>query len=387
MFTRSIKVNKNKSFLLLGPRGTGKSTWIRQEFSGAIFVDLLDPESYTSLLASPGALNHIIPKRHKDWVVIDEIQRVPELLNVVHQLIESRKLRFALTGSSARKLRRSGTNLLAGRALTYKMFPMTAAELGDAFDLKTSLRSGHLPSVFSETDPGKYLASYVQTYLREEVFQEGLTRNIAGFSRFLQAASYSQAATLNITDVARDCEVDRKVVEGYFSILEDLQIASRLPVFTKRAKRKTVAHPKFYFFDTGVYQAIRPKGPLDHRDVIPGAALETLVFQELSAVMSYLDNGDELYYWRTTAKQEVDFIVYGPSGLVAIEVKSNRKLDRADLRSLREFRADYPIARCFAFYGGEKNMEMDGIQILPVEQALRALASIISNSHSHGRDS
>lgn len=378
MFTRLIKVNKNKSFLLLGPRGTGKSTWIRQEFSGAIFIDLLDPDAYTSLLSSPGTLNHLIPQSHKDWVVIDEIQRVPELLNVVHQLIESRKLRFALTGSSARKLRRGGTNLLAGRALTYKMFPMTATELGDAFDLTTSLKRGHLPSVFSETDPGKYLASYVQTYLREEVFQEGLTRNIAAFSRFLQAASYSQAATLNITDVARYCEIDRKVVEGYFSILEDLQIASRLPVFTKRAKRKTVAHPKFYFFDTGVYQAIRPKGPLDQSDVIPGAALETLVFQELSAVLSYLDNGDELYYWRTTAKQEVDFVVYGPSGLLAIEVKSTRKLDRTDLRSLREFRSDYPIARCFAFYGGEKSMEIDGIRILPVELALRTLGKIIA---------
>lgn len=380
MFARSIKINKNKSFLLLGPRGTGKSTWIRQQFPGAVFIDLLDPATYTSLLSSPGSLNHLIANSHTDWVVIDEIQRVPELLNVVHQLIEARKLRFALTGSSARKLRKSGTNLLAGRALTYKMFPMTAEELGDAFDLRTSLKAGHLPSVFSESDPGKYLSSYVQTYLREEVLQEGLTRNIAAFSRFLQAASYSQAATLNITDVARDCEVDRKVVEGYFSILEDLQIASRVPVFSKRAKRKTVSHPKFYFFDTGVYQAIRPKGPLDQSDVIPGAALETLVFQELNATISYLDLGDELYYWRTTAKQEVDFVVYGPSGLTAIEVKSSRKLDRADLRSLREFRSDYPIARCFAFYGGEKVMEMDGIQILPVDLALRTIGKIISQT-------
>lgn len=257
---------------------------------------------------------------------------------------------------------------------------MTAHELGDAFDLRTSLKYGHLPSVFAESDQGKYLSSYVQTYLREEVLQEGLTRNIAAFSRFLQAASYSQAATLNITDVARDCEVDRKVVEGYFSILEDLQIATRVPVFSKRAKRKTVSHPKFYFFDTGVYQAIRPKGPLDQIDVIPGAALETLVFQELNASISYQDSGDELYYWRTTAKQEVDFVVYGPSGLTAIEVKSSRKLDRADLRCLREFRSDYPIARCFAFYGGEKVMEMDGIQILPVDLALRTIGKIISQS-------
>lgn len=368
----------------MGPRGTGKSTWIRHEFPDAIFIDLLDPETYTSLLASPGTLNQRIPQSHTDWVVIYEIQRVPELLDVVHQLIESRKLRFALTGSSARKLRRSGTNLLAGRSLTCKMFPLTAAELGESFDVRASLKSGHLPSVFSEVDPGKYLASYVQTYLREEVFQEGLTRNIAAFSRILQAASYSQAATLNITDVARDCEVDRKVVEGYFSILKDLQIASRVPVFTKRSKRKTVAHPKFYFFDTGVYQAIRPKGPLDQTDVISGAALETLVFQELNATISYLGKGNEIYYWRTTAKQQVDFVVYGPSGITAIEVKWARKLDRSDLRSLREFRADYPEARCLAFYGGEKIMEMDGIKMLPIESTLRALGQIISPDESSG---
>jgi predicted AAA+ superfamily ATPase len=378
MFTKNLNINKNKSFLLLGPRGTGKSTWLRKEFPNAVFLDLLDPALYTSLLASPGRLKELIPQSHTDWVVIDEIQRIPELLNVAHQLIESRKLRFALTGSSARKFRKSGVNLLAGRALTYRMFPMTASELGDVFDVVKSLRTGHLPSVFSETDPDKYLASYVQTYLREEVLQEGLTRNISAFSRFLQAASYSQGSTLNITDVARECEVDRKVVEGYFSILEDLLIASRVPVFTKRSKRKTVAHPKFYFFDVGVYQAIRPKGPLDQADVIPGAALETLVFQELSAGVNYLGQGDEIFYWRTTAKQEVDFVVYGPSGLRAIEVKSGRKVDRADLRSLRDFRSDYPMAQCYAFYGGESVMEMDGIHIIPIQMALRSIDRILT---------
>jgi predicted AAA+ superfamily ATPase len=374
MYSRNITIGNKKSFFLLGPRGTGKSTWIRSRFPNAILIDLLDPATYTTLLASPSSLSHYIPTDFNDWVLIDEIQRVPELLNVVHQMIESRKLRFGLTGSSARKLRKSGTNLLAGRALTYMMFPMTAQELGAKFKLSESVKFGHLPSVFSETDPQRYLASYVQTYLREEVLQEGLTRNIAAFSRFMEAASFSQASTLNISDVARECEVERKVVEGYFSILEDLLIAWRVPVFSKRAKRKTVAHPKFYFFDVGVYRSIRPKGPLDNTDVISGSALETLVFQELRATIHYLNLGFELFYWRTTAGLEVDFVLYGERGLFGFEVKSGRKIDRQDLRGLREFKSDYPIAKCFALYGGTSELEIDGIRVLPIEKALPNLA-------------
>jgi predicted AAA+ superfamily ATPase len=377
MFTRTISVQNKKSFFLLGPRGTGKSTWIRSVLKPDVYLDLLDPAIYHRLLASPENLPAYIPAKTRGWVAIDEVQRIPELLNVVHQLIETRGLAFALTGSSARKLRRGGVNLLAGRALTNYMHPLTCAEVGPDFDLGRALRFGMLPSVFSEPDPARYLASYVQTYLREEVQQEGLTRNIAAFARFLEAASFSQGTVLNVSDVARDCAVERKVVEGYFTILEDLMIGARVPVFTKRAKRKTQAHPKFYFFDAGVYRAIRPAGPLDDADVIPGAALETLVFHELRALNHYHNLGYELFYWRTTAGTEVDFVLYGKRGIRAIEVKSSPRLARDDLTGLRAFRTDYPEAECALIYGGNKELEVDGIAIRPAAEALGQLKDFI----------
>ena len=266
--------------------------------------------------------------------MVDEIQRAPELLNEIHRLIESRKLRFALTGSSARKLRRKGVNLLAGRALTRYMHPLTALELGKDFDLKRALSYGCLPLACTSDEPQDFLKSYVATYLREEVQQEGLARNIGAFSRFLEAASFSQGSVLNMTAVARECAVSVKVVEDYFSILEDLLIAVRLPVFSRRAKRRMVAHPKFYYFDAGVFQTIRPRGPLDAPEQIHGPALETLFLQQVRAVNDYKDLGYRLHYWRTSSGDEVDFVLYGDRGLRAFEVKMASSVRPDDLRSL-----------------------------------------------------
>jgi predicted AAA+ superfamily ATPase len=229
MFPRLLKPPRQKSFFLFGPRGTGKTSWVLDSLEDALYLDLLESDLYLELLASPGRLEMHIPPEHKGWTIIDEVQRVPELLNEVHRLIEKRKLRFALTGSSARKLRRRGVNLLAGRALTLGMHPLTASELGREFDLRKSLRVGHLPSAYTEADPEAFLKSYVQTYLREEIQQEGLTRNLASFSRFLEAASFSQASVLNVSRVARECSVAQKAVEDYFSILEDLLLAGACP--------------------------------------------------------------------------------------------------------------------------------------------------------------
>ena len=289
MYPRLIQPPPRQSFFLFGPRGVGKTAWLHQQFPGALFFDMLDHQVYTQLLAGPERLGERIPLGHKDWVVVDEIQRVPELLNEVHRLIESRKLRFVLTGSSARKLRRRGVNLLAGRALTRHMHPLTAFELGKDFDLKRALQYGCLPLACTSENPHDYLKSYASTYLREEVQQEGLARNIGAFGRFLEAASFSQGGVLNMAAVARECAVSVKVVEDYFSILEDLLIAVRLPVFSKRAKRRLVAHPKFYYFDAGVFQAIRPRGPLDAPEQIHGPALETLFLQQLRALNDYKD--------------------------------------------------------------------------------------------------
>ncbi|MBM3243594.1 MAG: ATP-binding protein, partial [Candidatus Omnitrophica bacterium] len=233
MYSRLINPPKGKSFFLFGPRGTGKTTWVKAAFPKAVYVDLLESELFNNLLANPQRLENLIPEGFKDWVIIDEVQRVPELLNEVHRLIEKYKYKFILTGSNARKIKRKGQNLLAGRALTRYMHPLTVSELGKDFNLRLSLAYGQLPSVYTEKDPKAYLESYVKAYLEEEIQQEGLTRNLAGFARFLEAASFSQGAILNISSVARECSVERKVVESYFSILEDLLMAYRVPVFTK----------------------------------------------------------------------------------------------------------------------------------------------------------
>ncbi|MFH1834423.1 MAG: AAA family ATPase, partial [bacterium] len=280
MYSRLLKPPDN-SFFLLGPRGTGKSTWVGQKFPNGLVIDLLESEIFNDLLASPGRLEAMVPRGFHDWILIDEVQKIPAILDEVHRLMEKRCLKFVLTGSSARKLKREKANLLAGRAWNLSMHPLTATELGPDFRLNRSLECGHLPSAQLPSNPAAFLEAYVKLYLQEEIQQEGLTRNLATFSRFLEAASFSQGSLLNISEVARDCAVERKTVESYFQILEDILLAFRLPVFTKRARRRMTAHPKFYLFDTGVYRTVRPRGPLDRPEEIDGAALETLVLQEI----------------------------------------------------------------------------------------------------------
>ena len=378
MYARIIKYPLNKSFFLFGPRGTGKTTWVKTTFPDAVFIDLLESELFIGLLANPQRLEMYIPKDFNNWIIIDEIQRIPELLNEVHRLIEKYKYKFILTGSSARKLKRKGYNLLAGRALTYSMHPLTATELGKTFDLEYLLNYGGLPSVHAGNEAKKYLASYVKTYLQEEIQFEGLTRNLGAFSRFLEAASFSQGSVLNISAVARDCAVERKVVENYFSILEDLLIAYRIPVFSERAKRRMIAHPKFYFFDTGVYRTIRPMGPLDRPAEAEGIAYETLVFQELNAINSYMESGYKIFYWRTADDMEVDFVLYGDKGILAFEVKRTAKVSREMTRGLRAFLKAYPMAKAYLLYGGERRLREDNIEIIPLKEALLSLASLLS---------
>jgi predicted AAA+ superfamily ATPase len=364
MYPRLLKPPR-QSFFLFGPRGVGKTAWLHRQLPHALFFDLLDYPVYTELLAAPQRLGERIPRGHKDWVVVDEVQRVPELLDEVHRLIESRRLRFVLTGSSARKLRRRGVNLLAGRALTRHMHPLTALELGKDFDLQRALRYGGLPLACTSKSPKDYLKSYAATYLREEVQQEGFARNIGAFGRFLEAASFSQGGLLNMAAVARECAVSAKVVEDYFSILEDLLIALRVPVFAKRAKRRLVAHPKFYYFDAGVFQAIRPRGPLDAPEQIHGAALETLFLQQVRAINDYRDLGYRLHYWRTRTGDEVDFVLYGERGLRAFEVKMAHNVRPDDLRALLCFRADFQGAKAHLLYLGHRRWHERGIEIVP----------------------
>ncbi len=372
MYPRSLEIPSAgpQSFFLFGPRGTGKATLLEQRFPDAVHLDLLDHALYLELLARPQRLRDLIPPGHEGWVVVDEVQRTPLVLNEVHRLIETAGLRFILTGSSARSLRRRGVNLLGGRARTRHLFPLTAAEAGSDFSLERALVHGQLPSVYTQPDPDSYLASYVENYLRQEVLEEGRTRNLATFSRFLESASFSQAAPLNVSEVARDVGVDRKTAAAYFDLLEDLLIATRVPVFTKRAKRRMTAHSKFFLFDAGVYRAIRPTGPLDSPEEIDGSALETLVYQELRAAIAYRSLKLDLFFWRTASGTEVDFVAYGGGGLIAIEVKRTRTIRRADLHGLKQFRIDYPMARCVLLFGGDRREHRDGIELLPLAEAL-----------------
>lgn len=377
MYSRIINPPKSQSFFLFGPRGTGKSTWLQTTFLQALTIDLLNSSLFNDLTAQPNRLEEMIPKNFEDWVIIDEVQKVPALLNEVHRLIEKRKLKFVLTGSSARKLRRKEVNLLAGRALTHFMHPLTACELKDDFSLSHSLKWGHLPSTFLAENAGDYLESYVATYLKEEVQQEGLTRNLGAFTRFLEAASFSQGGVINASEVARDCAVHRKVVENYFSIVEDLLIAHFLPVFSKKAKRRLITHPKFYFFDVGVYRTIRPKGPLDAPEEMEGPALETLVFQELRAINDYLKLGYRISYWHTASDLEVDFVLYGERGIRAIEVKRTNKIRRQHLSGLKAFLEDYPSTQAYCLYGGDHSLCIDDISILPIHLFLKNISTYL----------
>lgn len=377
MYPRLLKPVQDKSFFLFGPRATGKTTWVKTLFPDALYVDLLESELFNSLLANPGRLENLIPKEYGGWIIIDEIQRVPELLNEVHRLIEIQHLRFILTGSSARKLRAKGHNLLGGRALTFYMHPLTAEELKNHFEIENSLLFGNLPSLTQEPDKKKYLKSYITSYLEEEIKQEGLTRNLGAFSRFLETASYSQGSILNVSEVAREAAIERKVVENYFTILEDLLIGYRIYPFTKRAKRRMIAHPKFYFFDVGIYRAIRPTGPLDMPEMIDGIALETLLFQELLAINDYHNLGYKIHYYRTADGTEVDFVLYGEKGIKAFEVKRSKRLNPSMFRGLKKFLKDYPSAKTYFLYGGNRIMKEGEIEIIPLKEAIKKLKNIL----------
>ena len=376
----SKPLQQRKSFFLFGPRGTGKTYWLKQHLNRAVYIDLLDSEIYALLLANPHRLLDFIPRDYKDWIIIDEVQRVPELLNEVHRLIEKEGHLFVLTGSSARTLRKKGVNLLAGRARVYHMHPLVVQEIGDAFDLSKLLAYGLLPTLLSEEDPKAYLKSYIATYLREEVMQEGLTRNLSAFTRFLEVASFSQGQLLNMSAIARETGISQKNVSNYFDILEDLLLAFQLPSFNKRAKRQTVQHPKFYYFDVGVYQAVRPRGFSDTQSEIDGAALETLFLQSLRAINDYYELEYQLYYWRTVSGIEVDFVIHGPHGFFAFEMKRSKMVSKADAKGLLSFQEDYPEAKLYLIYGGEKKYYYGDVQVLPLADILVELPQILGAS-------
>lgn len=362
------------SYFLFGPRGTGKTTWLEKHFTNGLFINLLDAHTLRVLSSNPERLEQIVSESTSKTIILDEIQKIPELLSTVHLLIEKKMgYQFILTGSSSRKLKRAGVDLLAGRALLKHIHPFMAAELQDHFNLKKALTYGLVPINYMSDNPADNLHAYIGLYLKEEVQTEGLIRNLSHFSRFLEIMSLSQGSQLNLSNIARECFVSRNLVENYLSILYDLLIAFELPVFTKRAKRITTTHSKFYYFDAGVFQSIRPKGILDSPQEIGGIALETLVLQHLRAWNDYHNHSGNLFYWRTKHGVEVDFVFYGPNEFVAIEVKSKTNIFDKDLSGLEIFGKDYPEATLIMLYQGIHRLKIGNVSCIPIEEFLRRL--------------
>lgn len=363
------------SYFLFGPRGTGKSTLIKELYPDSIWIDLLKPAVLREYLARPERLSEVVAgSPNISAVVIDEVQKAPGILTVVHSLIEEKLgLKFILTGSSSRKLKRAGVDLLGGRALRRELHPFMAAELGTKFSLPLALQNGLLPLLLNESNPQDILHAYIALYLEEEIQAEGLVRNLEGFARFLEVVTFSHSSLLNVTNIASECAVKRKTVENYISILEDLLLAFQLPVFTKRAQRELTTHPKFYLFDAGVFYALRPKGPLDRPEEIEGLALEGLVAQHLKAWNDYSDEKYTLAFWRTRSGVEVDFVIYGAKGFWAIEVKNSQRITPKDIKPLEAFLEDYPMARAMLLYRGKEYLKIGQVTCMPCENFLLKL--------------
>lgn len=381
-YSRCIEKFAENAFLF-GPRGTGKSTWLRKTYPEAGYLDFLDSETYRFYSARPERISKAVADSPgTKRFIIDEIQKVPEVLSDLHRLIESeRSIQFILTGSSSRKLKKRGVDLLAGRALNKRFHPLMACEMKDDFDLERALRFGMVPLISTSANPEHTRRSYIDLYLNEEVKEEGLTRNIGNFARFLETMSFSQGSVLNLSEVSRDSEVKRNTVDAYTSILEDLLIAVRLPVFAKRAKRAVINRRKFYFFDCGVFAGLRPRGPLDVDGSLEGLTLETLVMQHLRAWIDYSEKSVSLYFWRTRGGAEVDFVLYGEDTFVAVEVKNTAFPRARDTSGLRTFVKDYPEAQPVLLYRGTDRKHRDGIPWLPVDTFLKALSPEVEITH------
>lgn len=378
MFERALRLPKagTETFFLWGARQTGKSTLLRQSYPRAVWVDLLKADEYRRYLERPERLREELEAGPRPTqVVIDEVQKVPALLDEVHWLHENRGVRFALCGSSARKVRRGQANLLGGRAVRYELHGLTAGEIGRACDLTRLLNHGYLPTHYLADRPERLIAAYVGDYLKEEIAAEGLVRKLPVFSAFLAAAALSDASLVNFTTIGRDCGVSSHTVKEYFAILEETLIGHWLPAFTARAKRRVIGAPKFYLADVGVVNHLAKR-----RDLAPGAelfgkAFEHWVLHELLAWRAYRQPDVSLAYWRLASGIEVDFIVGDMD--VAIEVKAASKVTDHHLAGLRHLRTDHRRARLVCVcLEAKRRRTADGIDILPAARFVEELEGL-----------
>lgn len=367
-FPRILAAPKG-TFFLFGPRGTGKSTWIRANFPRAHTVNLLDEARYQSYLADPSLFaGELRALRPRSLVVVDEVQRLPALLNEVHRHIEEHGLRFILCGSSARKLKREGTNLLAGRAVRRCMHPFVPEELGPAFDLDEVLRCGSIPVIWTAPDRRDALEAYVQMYLKEEIQAEALVRNLPGFARFLPVAALFHGQVLNAAGLARDAGVARTTVLGYLGILEDTLLAFRLPAYEAKLRVRERKHPKLYWVDPGLVRAVRKEFSRPTQEQ-RGPLLEGWVASLLRSYHDYRGLFDDWFYWAPgeASLTEVDFLVRRGKKLVAIEVKASPRFSEKAVRGLRAISELRGLVRRLVVYTGDRVLKTeDGIDILPV---------------------
>ena len=378
MFKRNLPLPApgEDTFFLWGPRQTGKTTLLRHRYPDARWLDLLKADEFRRYVANPERLRE---ETEADGmppggqVVIDEVQKVPALLDEAHWLIENRGVQFALCGSSARKVRRGAANLLGGRALRFELHGLTAAELGADFDLTRLLNHGYLPRMVEAERPARRLDAYIANYLKEEIAAEGLVRNLPAFAGFLNAAALTDGEIVNFTNVAADCAVSSHTAKGYFQILEDTLLGRWLPAYRKRAKRRLVAAPKFYFADVGVVNRLAHRGPLVAGSELYGKAFENWVFHELVACLAYRERDEELAYWRLAGGTEVDFVLGDMR--VAVEAKASAKILGRHLKGLRSLAEDNPQVgrRVVVCLEPRPRRTEDGIDLLPASEFARQL--------------
>jgi predicted AAA+ superfamily ATPase len=354
--------NYGQSIFFWGARQTGKSTLLKKLYPKALLFDLLLSDVYKRLLTNPEYLRETILAQDKKIVIIDEIQRIPILLNEVHWLIVNHNIQFILSGSSPRKIIRSGENLLGGRALKYSLFPLTSAEIPN-FDLERALNNGLLPRHYLSENPKRLIASYIGNYLQDEIVAEAKIRNVDVFAKFLNAAAFSQSEIVNFTSIATDCGVSATTIKEYFQILEDTLLGYFIPVFQKKPKRRVIKAPKFYFFDLGIVNSLLNRGKIEKGSELFGHAFESFIFQELIAHRHYSGVEYKISYWRTASQIEVDFILGDHE--VAIEVKSSNLISSKHLSGLKAFREEYEVKKSIIICNEPIPRIMNDILILP----------------------
>jgi predicted AAA+ superfamily ATPase len=383
MFKRSIKLSKTNSFFLFGARGTGKTRLLGERFSADTdeSFNLLDPDLFQELSLHPSTFENRLRRLPKStrWILIDEVQKVPLLLDIVHKEIERGRFLFAMTGSSARKLKRGAANLLAGRAFVYHLFPLTSRELGDRFDLSDALRWGTLPKIYSHksnNDKRDYLRGYTHTYLQEEITQEQIIRKLDPFRRFLAVAAQTSGQIVNFSKIARDCGSTTASVMSYFQILEDTLIGAILEPFHESIRKRQRENPKFYFFDTGVLRALQNTltRSVDPGTYEYGALFEHFIIGEIFRLSEYARNDYRFTYLRTQDGAEIDLIIERPGRTRAlIEVKSASRITPEDIRSLKRLRPDIPNSEAFCFSMDPYPQILDGVHCLPWAQGLKEI--------------